>query len=112
RGPDFQVLNINIGAGITRFIPRGDSMETAMQGVSAGAGDTQISYAVGWMLQRRTPTREEIMNWGSGLSFSGDFFVIGGGGFVLSPSQPNVPGVYVGFGAGGGMSGSFQYRVW
>jgi RHS repeat-associated protein len=111
RGPDFKVFNIAITAGITRFIPRGDDMETALQGVSAG-NEGQVSFAVGWMLQLQTPTREEIINWGSGLSFNADFFFIGGGGVVFSPSQPSVGGVYVGAGAGGGVGGSFQYKVW
>ncbi len=111
RGPDFKVLNVNAVAGITRFIPRGDDMETALQGVSAGGAEGQLSFAVGWILQRETPRREEIINWGSGLSFNVDFFLIGGGGLVYSPST-GKHGVYVGVGVGGGSGGSFQYKVW
>jgi RHS repeat-associated protein len=110
RGPDFQVLNVQIVAGTTRFIPRGDDMSTALQGISAG-GDAQISYAVGWMIQRQTPTRDQIRNWGSGLDFGTDFFLIGGGGFMFSPQQPKILGVYVGVGAGGGIGASFSYEV-
>lgn len=36
RGPDFQVLNVNALAGITRFVARGDDLSNALQGVSAG----------------------------------------------------------------------------
>lgn len=111
RSPDFKVLNVNAVAGITRFIPRGEDMETALQGVSAGGGEAQISFAVGWILQRETPSTKEIIEWGSGLSFNADFFFIGGGGLVYSPST-GKHGVYVGVGAGGGMGASYQYKVW
>jgi hypothetical protein len=110
RGPDFQLVNVNAVAGITRFIARGDDMSTALQGVSAG-GDAQAYYAVGWMIQRATPSKDEIRDWGSGLSFSTDFFFIGGGGFLFSPKYPKTPGVYAGFGAGTGVGGSFNYPV-
>jgi RHS repeat-associated protein len=109
RGPDFQLVNINAVAGITRFIARGDDMSTALQGVSAGQG-AQISYAVGWMLQTATPNPREIRNWGSGLSISADAFFIGGGGIIRSASS-STRGVYAGFGAGGGWGASFQYPV-
>jgi RHS repeat-associated protein len=110
RGPDFKLLNVNLIAGTTRFIARGDDMSTALQGVSAG-GDAQASFAVGWMLQRNTPSPREIREWGRGLSFSSDFFFIGGGGVILSASQPSTQGVYVGVGAGGGVGASFNYPV-
>jgi RHS repeat-associated protein len=109
RGPDFQILNINAVAGITRFVARGDDIASALQGVSAG-GDAQISYAVGWMLQAATPSNRDIRAWGQGLSLSADFFFIGGGGVVRSMSS-SVRGVYAGFGAGGGWGASFQYPV-
>ena len=111
RGPDFKVLNIGIVAGITRFIARGDDMSTALQGVTGGA-DAQASFVVGWMIQRETPNRDQIRNWGSGLDFGADFFpLVGGGGFAFSPQQPKLWGVYVGVGVGEGVSGSFSYEV-
>lgn len=112
RGPDFAVLNIQIVAGTTRFLARGDDMEHALQGVTAGTG-AEGSFAVGWLIQRATPTYQEIQSWGQGLTFAADMFVGIGGGIIVSPSQPSVLGVAVGVGVGGkGMSGSFNYKAW
>jgi hypothetical protein len=110
RGPDFAVLNVQIVAGITRFIARGDDMSKALQGVSAGDG-AQLAWAVGWMLQLETPTHDEIVSWGQGLSFSADIFVIGGFGVVRNATPGSVEGVYVGLGIGGGVGASFSYEV-
>jgi hypothetical protein len=109
RGPDFQLVNINAIAGITRFIARGDDMSTALQGVSAGQ-EGQISYAVGWILRGGFPTNREIRDWGSGLSINVDVFFIGGGGIIRSASS-STRGVYAGVGAGTGWGVSFQYPV-
>lgn len=112
RGPDFAILNVNIVVGITRFIPRGGDMHTALQGVSAGA-EAQLTFVVGWMVQLQTPTKEEIVAWGSGLSFNNDIFAAWGvgGGVIWNPSS-DVGGIYVGVGAGGGQGASYQYKVW
>ena len=85
-------------------------METAMQGVSAGA-DSQLSWVVGWMVQWEKPSKEEIEQWGSGLSVNSDIFAVVGGGVIHSFSS-DVGGVYVGLGIGGGPGASFQYKVW
>jgi RHS repeat-associated protein len=111
RGPDFKILNVNILAGITRFIPRGEDMSTALHGVSASNMEGQLTFVVGWLIQLRTPTKEEITDWGKGLSVNVDFFVGGGGGVMRSFSS-DVRGVYVGVGVGGGWGASFQYEVW
>lgn len=88
-------------------------MSTALHGVSGSSGLFEGSFAVGWMIQRETPRSEDIRAWGSGLSFSGGAFAVVGGGIIFSPSQPAIPGVYVGFGAGGhAIGGSFNYKVW
>ncbi|MGH9929178.1 MAG: hypothetical protein ACREA9_08120 [Pyrinomonadaceae bacterium] len=112
RSPDFKILNVQIVAGIGRFIARGDDMSTALHSITGGSG-AELSFAVGWMIQMATPTHQEILNWGSGLDFSTSIFGPIGGGVIFSP-QPNMPaGVYVGVGAGGkGISGSFSYKPW
>jgi RHS repeat-associated protein len=112
RSPDFKILNVNIIAGITRFIPRGDDMSTALHGLSAGGGEGQFTFAVGWMIQRARPRTEDIREWGKGLSVNADFFFIGGGGIVYSISNPTTLGVYVGVGIGGGGGAAFQYKPW
>ena len=110
RRPDFFLVNVNIVAGVTRFVARGDSMENALQGVSAGDGAT-ISFADGWILQLEAPTHDEIVAWGSGLSFSVDVFVLGGGGMIKNPVPGSPDGVYIGVGVGIGVGASFNYKV-
>jgi hypothetical protein len=112
RSPDFKVLNVQIVAGVGRFIARGDDMSTALHGITGGNG-AELSFAVGWMIQRATPRHEDIVNWGNGLDFSASGFALVGGGIIFSPQQPSVPGVYLGVGAGGkGIGGSFSYKPW
>ena len=110
REPDFRIVQVAITAGKTWFYARGERITDAQQGISGGDG-VQGSWVMGYMLQWETPTREAIRNWGSGLSYNADIFVIVGGGFIFNPQQPTVPGVYLGIGIGGGPGGSVSYEV-
>jgi hypothetical protein len=114
RPPDFKVLNVQIVAGIGRFIARGDDMSTALHSINGGAG-AELSFSVGWMLQLAPPNHDAIVNWGSGLDFSGSAFLGIGGGIIFSPQQPKLGGVYVGVGGGSrgvGAGAGFTYKPW
>jgi hypothetical protein len=119
RPADFLILNVTasaagVGVSMSRAVPHGDSLYDAltnpMKGAGLGSGG-EISFAFGWLLQRRQPSHSEIESWLSGQSLTVSGFYKVGGGFVYAPNSTPHWAVIGGFGIGGkGVGASYMQR--